>query len=846
MIDNKAASPSVGAISPLAHPWEHSTENRTRTDLEPNNGVAELRFGTVLSARYDVRERIGQGGMGVIYAAWDRQRNQEIAIKAMSAALFANPDAQAQFRREAQITSDLNHPCVVNVYDLQTDGDLAFLTMELLRGKTLRQEMRERKKDGRLFSFEEAKRIILELCGALEYAHHFTVHRDVKPENVWIDSEGRLKLMDFGLAGLMLDQERSRLGASTAGLSMGTPYYMAPEQLKEGGAVDARADQYSAAALFYELLTGTVVAGMIRSVRHVRKDVPHGISKVLHRALSVLPEGRYENIAAFALAIRNGGDPLPWLPRNRTQLTAAFLLIAGISLILFSLVDRVAASWRDAKQRRQEATTQAEALREPIRFKYNRLDSAFTEFFQKIAEVNPDEMGLLDPLALGRLNQKLERGDELLKLGKSIEALNLFLNAGRLANQADRNLQLWTSSRDSDRNAQEIIEFLDTLSATNQIVSASEIERWTLELSQIHTESLNGKVTESVVVLSNLNVHLTEKMKQVALSLYAKADSNRIAWESRFESNSIPTMEFLAPAANRLDSVDQALTQGNYVTAARHSLGIATKYANWITEVEAMHHRTDQFLAELGRPLEFLTNTLGMRFVRVDEKHWVSIWETRMMDYAVFLKGLPHSESTNPDMDWWKHLDFMPSPTQPVIGVSEADAFQFTVWLRNAEHKRNTLRDHETYDLISDTLFENLIQRLSANAGRANTTQHSYTRGVYALGQIWPPQNEEFRQNWRDPAFQVENFLRPVASVAPNSLGIFDFEGNVWERMQEPYDFGAKEYPHFDRYFPQCCGGGHFGKRGGIPQLKIKPGYDWIELQEAIGFRIVLEEVELP
>jgi hypothetical protein len=804
-----------------------------------NLAAPKLRSGTVLCGRYEVRELIGRGGMGVVHAAHDRQRNQEIAIKVLAADLFANPDAQAQFRREAQITSNLNHPSVVNVYDLHVDGDLAFLTMELLRGKTLRQEMRERKAAGRSFSIEEAKRIVLELCDALKYAHHFTVHRDVKPENIWIDAEGHLKLMDFGLAGLLLDHERSRSGISNAGLSMGTPYYMAPEQLKEGSSTDARADQYSAAALFYELLTGTVVAGMIGSLRKTRRDFPHGLSKVIHRALSVAPEDRYKDIAAFALAITTGGDPIRWLPKNRLQVTVALLLIASVSFGLFGVMNRAVSVWRDAQHKRQTAEQETETLSKIVRGKVRGLENGFRQYHRQVLSENRPAIELSDPLGLGEIKSDLERSDGLLKAAESSRALQYVLGARDQVHEAERKLRSLVSARDAEGTVQQYIEFLGGFSTNLGNVAPGEMHVWTRELNRSR-EALRGRnIVESGMVLSNLHVNLTEKIRSVALTLRAGTEADRHAWESQFEANAIPKMEFLAPSGKRLGDADQFFAAGNYLEAARVALEIGTKYRGWVTELEALHSRSDAFLEELPGPLEIRTNDLGMRFVRVDENLWVSIWETRMMDYAVFLRGLPHRENKNPDLDWWKNLEFVPSPTQPAIGISEADAEQFTGWLTNIETKSGTLNRGESYVLISDAIFEELVQRLSSEVGGVNSSPSDYSKGVYPWGVTWPVR-KGIGSYWGDPGYRIERFVRPVASAACNRLGIFDFDGNVWERMDSKYDFGPGLERHSDRYFPQFCGGGQIGVGGGNIYRKIKPGYVWVGTTEAIGFRVVI------
>src|SRR5262249_26760021 len=151
------------------------------------------------------------------------------------------------------------HPHIVRVHDLHQDAEHTFLTMELLRGRSLREEIQRRSQAAQRFTVEEVRRIAGQLCDALQHAHAKTVHRDVKPENVWLGEDGSVKLMDFGIA-----RRRRPSQFTSTGLALGTAYYMAPEQLKGNKDVDHRADQFAAGVTLYELLTGDVPQGVIR------------------------------------------------------------------------------------------------------------------------------------------------------------------------------------------------------------------------------------------------------------------------------------------------------------------------------------------------------------------------------------------------------------------------------------------------------------------------------------------------------------------------------------------------------------------------------------------------------
>ena len=271
-----------------------------------------LREGQILANRYEIKEQIGAGGMGAVYRALDKTTGKEIALKVLLPALLKNERARERFLDEARISQQLSHPYIVNVFDVQQDGDFFFLTMELLEGQDLRQVMENRKLARQPFEVEEVLEILDPLCEALAYAHEYTVHHDIKPENIWIGEDGKLKVMDFGIARVQSASQRTQTGAA-----MGTAYYMAPEQLKGRKNIDGRADLYSMAVMAYELLSGEVPAGMIEPLQTQRKGISRKLAQAIHQGLATKPENRFADIKAFRAALQHsakGGIELnlPW------------------------------------------------------------------------------------------------------------------------------------------------------------------------------------------------------------------------------------------------------------------------------------------------------------------------------------------------------------------------------------------------------------------------------------------------------------------------------------------------------------------------------------------------------
>ncbi|MCW2549861.1 MAG: protein kinase [Mycobacterium sp.] len=274
-----------------------------------NSSVDPL-LGRLLDGRYEVSARIAQGGMAVVYSAFDTRLDRPVAVKVMHPALAADEDFVARFRREAKAAAKLSSPHVVAVTDQGRDGDVIFLVMELIEGRTLREVLRE---SGRL-SAPEALEIMIPVLEALAAAHRAgLIHRDVKPENVLVADDGMVKVGDFGLARAV---EASPLTATT-GLLLGTVAYLAPEQVARGVA-DARADVYACGIMLFELLTGKPPfqgpTPLQVAYQHLNEDVPapsslvpdvpKAVDRLVADATSRDPAGRPHDATAMLFRTR--------------------------------------------------------------------------------------------------------------------------------------------------------------------------------------------------------------------------------------------------------------------------------------------------------------------------------------------------------------------------------------------------------------------------------------------------------------------------------------------------------------------------------------------------------------
>lgn len=238
----------------------------------------------------EILEVIGQGGMGVVYRARQRKLDRVVALKVLSQEAAKDPAFAERFHREARALARLNHPNIVTVYDFGESDGWFYLVMEYVDGADLRRVLQQ----GRL-SPQEALRIVPVVCDALQYAHaNGVVHRDIKPGNILMDREGRVKIADFGIAKLA-GQTSADVTLTQSKQSMGTPHYMAPEQVESPLTVDHRADIYSLGVVFYEMLTGELPLGRFAPPsRRVQVDVR--LDEVVLRALEKEPGRRYQQV----------------------------------------------------------------------------------------------------------------------------------------------------------------------------------------------------------------------------------------------------------------------------------------------------------------------------------------------------------------------------------------------------------------------------------------------------------------------------------------------------------------------------------------------------------------------
>lgn len=260
-----------------------------------------MEINEIIDNRYKIVKELGEGGMAIVYKAIDQISDKEVTIKIIKDETMRNPINLTRFEREARATASLNHPNIVKVITLGTFKGRPYMVNEFIKGKTLRDILNIRGK----FSFLEALDIMYQLCSAVLFAHqHNVIHRDIKPQNIYMVSDGSIKLGDFGIATFLNSSHVTR-----SEVVVGSVHYLAPE-LSQGKMASPQSDIYSLGVTLFELITGRVPfdddSAVTVALKHIKENFPSPkkynsktpvcIEKIIFKAVAKNPTDRYKSV----------------------------------------------------------------------------------------------------------------------------------------------------------------------------------------------------------------------------------------------------------------------------------------------------------------------------------------------------------------------------------------------------------------------------------------------------------------------------------------------------------------------------------------------------------------------
>lgn len=823
-----------------------------RPGINPSHGdhldmaLGELKTGDVLNHRFTIRKCIGVGGMSIVYEAFDRFRNESVALKCISPALLQDPKAVKNFIQEVRVASRLAHQGIVKVFDVHHFQGIYFLEMELLEGTTLREWMKERRESQEIHSMESVHALIKAICQPLAYAHASTIHRDLKPENIALVPSGQIKIMDFGLAQVVTHQHTSLFRESVHQISAGTPYYIAPEVLNPGDVADDRADQYSVAVMAFELLTGSFPLGVSSLLSEKRPDLPLRFTEVLDRALNFQPDKRFDSIQDFALALDKSIEPESWTSKTQRRwksvpkfikVSLITLFCASVTLLAASLVKVQLLQKNEMLQAWQEKVSDVQSTLNQIREDVRNLDIEREILFRRMEVEGAVSLESSEPSTawMQASNQwssvdatcrwirpNLDIDGHWSSTDALLGATQSAINSESISEVEPLFLQLELESKKVNRLVSNIKEaFL----VRDSILRLQQIDLAELSTNRSSQPTLAFLASDDWEVglrsLKNQEQLLRKDLEEIWQVQWNELESSEQKWGQLFSDLlGAPDLKFLVDVDRlkqrsldlfQIEKYNQALDLMNQVTQT---------YQKWTRDVQDQRNRAQETWSSAEHRIE----ALDMRYIKLNGVYW-SIWETRIMDFARWLSDNREIESLI-----LSQLDFSSpnlSPTHPITGLDRRIASGIALWfgyqLNELGRPLGSLPTDEDWEALWDS------EKLKG----------SYQFGITPVED--PARLLVYQDYYLDNQIHSTNYLKPTGS-GPSSLnGLFDLEGNAWEWSSSDLILDRAESNNQEPVKWKLHGGSWFGQHRFNEFEPPRDNAVFITRPQAIGFRLIIQ-----
>ena len=748
-LEQMPTAPTVPA-SPPSHEAARTVEQTPTVPTVPANPGAtssheepqtvHFRAGRLVGeGRFELKRFLGQGGMGIVWLAFDKLLHEPTALKFLPPAIRGDPTALDDLRRETQRSRKLSHPHIVRIHDLFVpEGEDAFIAMEYVDGHSLSVE--RLKRTNKALDWEQLVPWVRQLCDALDYAHREQViHRDLKPANLLLDGQLRLKLTDFGIARVVTDS----VSRSAEQGSSGTTVYMSPQQL-EGKPSLPTDDVYSLGATLYELLTTKPpfytgdVEDQIRfrlpeplSRRqrelNVMNAVPGHVERTIMACLNKDPSARPRNVQEVAERLslqkktrhkgsKSARQRASGIPETPSQDSGAQPSASGPELPPVAPTTRQGKP-RSSKRRAATVSVTAETPRETHSWRRGLLWAAFI-------------------------------------------GLQILIGTW---------LVHYYSARTPAAPA----------AATNQVGTPTKPPSTPTAVTQPANATASSSTPSATP---------TTASQQPPAAQTASAPA--VAAKQPPAPASPPQKPAANPTTNQ--TAMPAIPPAKPATVAQTSTAPATATSVVKIPEPTTKPATNQLAPPpppppypvAGRPW---TNTLGMILVPVStDLPLFSVWETRVQDYRAFVTAAKRPKSASE----WKAAGFLQASNHPAVNIRWHDARAFCQWLTETERSAGKLNTNQAYRLPRAQEWDQAAGLLSAVASPA--TAPAKRTESYLWGANWPPPTNAGNFFGQEAGFSGITAFRdgftntaPVGSFPPNRHGLYDLAGNAWEWCED-------------------------------------------------------------
>jgi len=749
---------------------------------------------------FEILERLGQGGMGAVYKARQKSLRRVVALKTLQAGLADDADYIARFEQEAVAAAGLNHPNLVQVHSAGENDGLHWFAMEYVDGESARARL---KRKGRLDPLE-AIAIAIHVATALEYGWRKAqlIHRDIKPDNIFLSSDGEVKLGDLGLA----KSAGQNVGLTTTGHSMGTPHYISPEQVQSTRDVDLRADIYSLGCTLYHFLSGqapfegnSAVAIMVKHInepvpilKEAWPECPQVLNDVVGKMMQKDATDRQQNYAEVITDLRrvsaaSSGAGLPnrgiakgqpvtnqrAVPRAATVIAAVVACIGLGALLYF-------ARWKKSGQ-------YPEPERHEKKLAAQNGSPGTIPTDEKTAAIAAEGKAL----AVATIPAP--------KATPTPTTPTPTVSTSVRATPASTRAPSTPSPSATPKPMSEVENWLAQVDGSQQEVFKRQVlkpfEDGAADLRARYLAALDAAVAKASAggQLADALVWRTERQAFEKAQNVAANDADTPAGVKTLRA-------FFRQQLTKLDQdrtikAKALFTQYDAVLAKNETL--LTQHQRLDDALLLKNKRDEIALTWLGSPQSAtrnkpFENSLGMKFVPVPitgrptdgQRVLFSIWDTRMQDYEVF------AEETTRD---WPEANFPQGPAHPAVMVSWEDAQAFCQWLTERERKTGKLGVNEVYRLPSDHEWSCAVG-IGEREARAQLPEDKSgnIKGAFPWGDQWPPPKGVGNYS---ASFQVDDFdnTSPVGSFEANRFGLYDMGGNIFQWCEDWYGEDRKD-----------------------------------------------------